>query len=153
VYLPRGRDSLPLMHTMTHSHIRTLKLIARTALASLGCAFAFTLLPVPSANASDVPALKALDDKAPSLPLTASFAKTEGEDGPYVLSLKNTSDNSIKVSGKVLLSVFFHADSKSRAIPEHAVDAGQVWTIPGLAANDKVILTATGFAPLELTVP
>lgn len=120
---------------------------------ALGCSMALTLLPAPSAKASDAAGFKALDDKAQSLPLTSSFAKTEGEDGPYVLSLKNTSSDSIKVSGKVLLSVFFHADSKSRTIPEHAIDAGQVWTIPGLAANDKVILTAPGFAPLELTVP
>jgi hypothetical protein len=138
---------------MTPTHPRSLKLVARTALIAFGCSLALTLLPVSSAKASDMPAFKALDDKVPALPLTASFAKTEGEDGPYVLSLKNTSADSIKVSGKVLLSVFFHADSKSRTIPEHAVDAGQVWTVTGLAANDKVVLTAPGFAPLELTVP
>jgi hypothetical protein len=138
---------------MNPTHSRPVSLLVRTALVALGCSFTFTQVSVPSAKAADVAAFKALDDKAPSLPLTASFAKTEGEDGPYVLSLKNTSYNSIKVSGKVLLSVFFHADSKSRTIPEHAIDAGQVWTVPGLAANDKVILTASGFAPLELTVP
>jgi hypothetical protein len=126
--------------------------IFRTALA-LACTLALAFACVIPARASDVTTLRALDDKAPALPLAASFAKADGEDGPYVLSLKNTSDSSVKASAKILLSVYFHADSKSRSVPEHAIDAGQVWTIPGLAANDKVIVTATGFAPLELTVP
>jgi len=125
--------------------------VARAALAALGCAFAVALAPTSPAAAATT--LNALDDKAPSLPLAATFAKSEGDDGPYVLSLKNTSDSSVTVSAKILLSVYFHADSKAKNIPDHAIDAGQVWTIPGLAANDKVIVSDTGFAPLELTVP
>jgi hypothetical protein len=97
--------------------------------------------------------MNALDDKAPALPLSASFAKADGEAGPYILSLKNTSDSAVKVSAKILLSVYFHADSKAKNIPVHTIDAGQVWTIPGLAANDKVTISGDGFAPLELTVP
>jgi hypothetical protein len=127
--------------------------IFRSALATLGVALALTLLPNPSARAADAPAMNALDDKAPALPLSASFAKADGEDGPYILSLKNTSDSAVKVSAKILLSVYFHADSKAKNIPVHTIDAGQVWTIPGLAANDKVTISGDGFAPLELTVP
>jgi hypothetical protein len=125
----------------------------RTGLAALACAFAAALIHPVAARAANPTPLTALDDKAPSLPLAATFAKSDGEDGPYVLSLKNTSDSTVKVSAKILLSVYFHADSKARNVPEHAIDAGQVWTIPGLAANDKVEVTGTGFAPLELTVP
>jgi hypothetical protein len=127
--------------------------IIKMSLGALSCAFALALVQSPAARAANSAAMNALDDKATALPLAATFAKTEGEDGPYVLSLKNTSDSSVKVSVKILLSVYFHADSKAKNIPEHAIDAGQVWTIPGLAANDKLIVTGAGFAPLELTVP
>jgi hypothetical protein len=127
--------------------------ILRTACAALGCAFAVIMVQGPSARGAGAADFKALDDKAPALPLTSSFAKSDGEDGPYVLSLKNTSDSSVKVTAKILLSVYFHADSKAKNIPEHSVDAGQVWTIPGLAAGDKVTIMGEGFAPLDLTVP
>jgi hypothetical protein len=128
--------------------------VVRTALASLGCAFALAFIQIPSAHAADSATLKPMDDKAPMLPLAASFEKVaDAENGPYVLSLKNTSDGALTVAAKVLLSVYFHADTKARNIPEHTIDPGKVWTIPGLAATDKVIITATGFAPLELTVP
>jgi hypothetical protein len=129
------------------------RFISRTALAALGVALALSMLPNPAARAANAPAMNAMDDKAPALPLTASFAKADGEDGPYVLSLKNTSDGAVKVSAKILLSVYFHADSKAKNIPVHTIEAGQVWTIPGLAANDKVTISGDGFAPLELTVP
>lgn len=136
---------------MIDSNITTRSNLFRTALAAVGCALA--LAQSPSAQAAGGTTLTALDDKAPSLPLTSSFAKSDGEDGPYILSLKNTSDSSVKVSVKILLSVYFHADSKAKLIPEHSIDAGQVWTVTGLAANDKVTVSDTGFAPLELTVP
>jgi hypothetical protein len=122
------------------------------ALASLGCAF--YIAQVPSARASGTAALVAMDDKAPSLPLTASFDKVADADtGPYILSLKNTSNAEVKVSAKILLSVYFHDDRRSRDIPEHAIGPGEVWTINHLAAADKVTVSAAGFAPLELTVP
>jgi hypothetical protein len=124
-----------------------------SALAVLGCAFAFAFAQAPAARGADNGALKPLDDKAPSLPLTPTFEKADADTGPYVLNLKNTSDGTIKVTAKVLLSVYFHADSKSRNLPEHAIDPGQVWTIPGLASNDKVTVSGSGYAPLELTVP
>jgi hypothetical protein len=134
---------------MTHAMTPSRTFIFRAALAALGLA----LLPTAAVRAASAPAVNALDDKAPALPLTASFAKVDGEDGPYVLSLKNTSDSAVKVSAKILLSVYFHADSKAKNIPVHTIEAGQVWTIPGLAANDKVTISGDGFAPLELTVP
>jgi hypothetical protein len=136
---------------MIDSKLSSRSRIIGTAMATLG--FALALVQAPAAHATGSATMTALDDKAPSLPVATTFAKSEGEDGPYVLSVKNTSNSSIKVSAKVLLSVYFHADSKAKNIPEHSIDAGQTWTIPGLAANDKVTLMGTGFAPLELTVP
>jgi hypothetical protein len=121
-------------------------------LAAMGCALA--LVQAPSAQASNSAALGTMDDKAPSLPLAASFEKVaDADNGPYVLSLKNTSGSELKVTAKVLLSVYFHDDLRSRNIPEHAIAAGEVWTINHLAAQDKVTVSAKGFAPLELTVP
>lgn len=117
----------------------------------LGSALLICLAPAPAGRAADAPAA---GDKAPSLPLTASFSKaTDPDSGPYLLKLTNTSSASINVSAKVLLSVAYHAESKARLIPAHTVEAGKDWTISGLAATDKVILTAEGFAPLEITVP
>jgi hypothetical protein len=78
---------------------------------------------------------------------------TGGENGPYVLKVKNTSADTLKVSAKILLAVAFHADNKAKLVPEHAIAAGDTWSIADLAAADKVILTATGFAPLEIVVP
>ncbi len=126
----------------------------RTALIALGCVFGLALVQVPAMKAAGTATLQPLADKAPSLPLTATFEKVTGtESGPYVLTLKNDSKDALKVSAKVLLSVAFHAEAKARNVPEHAIDAGQTWSIPNLAAQDRITVTAKGFAPLELTVP
>jgi hypothetical protein len=113
------------------------------------------VLPQARAAETDRPAgWQAMDDKAPSLPLTASFDKgTDPNAGPYVLNLTNTSKESLVVEANIHLSVAFHASRKDRKIPNHTIEAGQTWTIADLAAGDKVVLTADGFAALELTVP
>jgi hypothetical protein len=129
--------------------------LSRTALFALGCALSLAPGLIAAARATDALALQPLAaDKAPALPLTAAFEKGTGAEGaPYVLKLTNTSKEAVKVAAKVLLSVAFHADSKARNIPEHAIAAGATWSISDLAANDKVVISAKGFAPLELTVP
>jgi len=128
--------------------------IGRTALIALGCAFSLAFVQIPAAKAGDTAALRPLDDKAPSLPLTAAFEKgTDPDIGPYILNLKNVSKDAIKVRVKIHLSVAFHANNKDRNLPDHVIDPGQVWTVSDLAAADKVTVTADGFAPLELTVP
>ena len=79
--------------------------------------------------------------------------KVTGNDkGPFVLKLKNKSKAAVNVTAKVLLAVAFHGEDKARHIPAHSIEAGQVWSISDLAAEDKVILTADGFAPLEIVV-
>lgn len=100
-----------------------------------------------------LPAAQAAD-KAPALPLKASFEKVASTEGtPYVLHLKNESKDSLKVSGKVLLSVVHHAMDKARAVPEQTVAAGASMTIKDLSAEDRVILNAAGHEPLEVRVP
>jgi hypothetical protein len=69
---------------------------------------------------------------APSLPVTAT---------------------TLKLSVTITPSVVFHADAKVKTLPEHPVEAGQVWTIKDLAAGDKLSVVAEGFAKLDLTVP
>jgi hypothetical protein len=128
--------------------------MCRFAMIAIGCAFGLLFVQIPALRASSATALPALDDKAPSLPVTTSFDKVAGaEAGPYVLKVQNDSKDALKVSAKVQLSLPSHADRKTRDIPEHVIDPGQAWTIGDLAAADKVTLTAPGFAPLELTVP
>jgi hypothetical protein len=98
--------------------------------------------------------LQTLDDKLPSAPLAVSFDKvTDSEAGPYVLKLKNTSGDAVTASAKIFPSVTIHSDTKERDLPEHVIAAGESWSIPGLAATDKVTVDAKGFAPLEITVP
>ena len=126
----------------------------RTALFAFGCALSLALVQTPALKAADPAAPQAPAVKAPSLPVTATFEKVAGaERGPYVLKLKNVSQDTLKVTAKILLSVAFHMGSKHWDLPEHAIDPGQVWSIPDLSAGDKITLTAEGFAPLELTVP
>lgn len=122
---------------MTNSNSR------RSALLALACAFALALVSAPALQASDK-----------ALPLTPTFEKVTGVEGaPFVLHLKNNSKDSLKVSGKVLLAVVHHAMDKARVLPEHSVEAGAIMTIKELSADDKVILTAAGYAPLEVKVP
>ncbi len=115
-------------------------------------AFSLAMLPTPALRAESGTALRPLADQAAALPLTATFERS-ADNGPYVLKLENTSKDAVKVSVTILLSVPSHGDKKTRDVPEHAIEAGQVWQVTGLAASDKVTVTAGGFAPLELTVP
>jgi hypothetical protein len=132
----------------------TRSVVLRNALIVLGCSLILAVAQVQAVKAADTAVLQPLEDKAPALPLTYAFEKvTEGENGPYILKLKNASNDAIKVSAQVLSSVTFHANSRIRNFPDHVIDPGQVWTITELAASDKVTVSAKGFAPLELTVP
>ncbi len=122
--------------------------------AMIGLGYALSIVQVAAMRAADTAALLRLDDKAPSLPLTASFEKVaDSTGGPYVLSLKNISKDAIEVTVKIHLSVAFHANNKDRNVPAHVIDPDQVWTVSDLAAGDKITVTAAGFAPLELVVP
>ena len=138
---------------MTNSTASSPRSVAcRTALIAFGCLLSIVFLQLPALKGADAaPSCPAC--KAPALPLTSTFEKATGETGPYLLKLQNSSKDTIKASAKILLSVAFHADNKARILNEQAIAPGQTWTIPGLAAADRVTITARGFCPLELTVP
>jgi hypothetical protein len=120
------------------------------SLIALGCALLVAFSPALKAQAT--PSQPAADN-APSLPLSASFSKSAGtEDAPYVLTLKNESATAVTASAKILLAVAFHADSKAKCIADHAIGPGETWTISDLAKGDRVMVTAAGFAPLQLSV-
>ena len=122
------------------------------ALLALGCAFVIALVSTPALRA-EAESTRPIVSEAPNAPLSASFAKVAGaEAAPYVLTLKNDSAKAVTVSAKVLLAVAFHAESKARNVPEQVIEPGKTWTIADLAKGDRVVVSAEGFAPLELTV-
>ena len=138
------------MNTSNRSSLRAV--VCSSALLALGCAFVLALVSTPALRAADGSA-QPMADKCPCLPLSASFAKTAGaEDAPYVLTLKNDSAKAVKASAKVLLAVAFHAEAKARNVAEQVIDPGKTCTIGELAKGDRVIVSAAGFSPLELTV-
>lgn len=117
----------------------TLALSALLALGTLS-ARADTAAPAASTNSQA------------SGPLVASFDKaTDADKGPYVLTLKNNGDHTLKVTVEIQASAASHNDAKNKT-KKHHIKAGQSWTVPNLAAGDKVNVTADGIAPLALTV-
>lgn len=117
--------------------------LCKSALLALGVALSLVVVPAVTMHA---------ETAAKSLPLTHAFAKVEGEHGPHTLKLTNTSHDALKVHVKILLSVYSHASDKAKKLPEETIAAGKDWTITNLAALDKVIISAEGYAPLELEV-
>jgi hypothetical protein len=126
----------------------------RTALLALSCALTVGLTSTAKAATDGTPALQPLNDTMPAMPLVVSFDKVTGaEGGPYVLKLKNTSSDALTVSATVFPSVTIHSDTKERTLPDQVIAAGDTWSIPGLAATDKVTINSKGFAHLDITVP
>jgi hypothetical protein len=121
-------------------------------LLALACLAGLPFVAVSVRAADDAAALPRAD--AAALPLSHSFSKVESSAGtPFVLTVKNESKASLQLSGHVLLSVVNHAMDKARKLPEHTLEAGKTWVISDLTGDDKVILSAPGFAPLEIRVP
>jgi hypothetical protein len=134
--------------------LSTHSIFSKSALIALGCAFSLAVGQIAIVKAAEAAALRPLSDEAAILPLSTTFEKvTDADAGPYVLKLKNLSANAIELNAKVLESVISHGTAKERDLPAHVVNPGEVWSIPDLAAADKVVVTAKGFAPLEVTVP
>lgn len=94
-------------------------------------------------------------EKAPELPLTASFgAGTPGENsGPYAVTLTSTSDEALTVTATITFSVQSHNRPQTKVLPPHEIAPGGTWTIDDLAAEDRIVLAADGYAPMELTTP
>lgn len=136
----------------TPALLSTLSLHCPAVRVLTGCVLGLALASAPALHANPTDAKS--EEKAPALPLTATFAKDKKAEGPpYTLTVKNVSDHALKVKAKILLAVAFHADSKAKNLPEQTIEGGKDWAIPGLAAQDKVILSAEHYAPLELVVP
>jgi hypothetical protein len=115
------------------------------------CALAAALVSLPAFAAEH--SAKASDHAAAKLPVSATFSKVKAEDAPpFVLTLKNESKDALEVTVTVLLSVMSHNRDKARHVPPHVIAAGKTWTVGELAALDKVIVEAKGYAPLELEV-
>jgi hypothetical protein len=128
--------------------------LRKSSLLAMSCLVGLALVQASSLKASDSTILVSLDDKAPALPLAVTFEKVENaEAGPYVAKLKNTSSAAITVSGTYYPSVGIHSDTKEKKLPERKIEAGDTWSIPGLAATDKLTIEGSGFAPLNITVP
>ena len=121
-------------------------------LLALACIAGLPFVAV-SVSAADASAQQPRAD-AQVLPLSHSFEKVESAHGtPFVLKVKNDSKVTLKLSGHVLLSVVNHAMDKARKLPDVSLEAGKTWTIAELTADDKVVLSAAGYAPLEIRVP
>ena len=92
---------------------------------------------------------------AASLPLTSQFGKgTPGENGgPYALTVTNTSDHNLQLSGVIHWSVTSHNRAQTQKLGPKTLAAGESWTINDLAVEDRVVLEADGYATLELKTP
>ena len=146
----------PIFQAMNTTKVSpTSPIIRSLALAALGAALILAIAPRAAVAAAVNPTAYTLSDKAPSLPLKATFEKvTSGEnEGLYNLNLQNTSDASVTVTATILVSVPVHNQPKTRTMPAETIEAGKTWTIEGLASMDKVTLTAEGYAPMEVIVP
>jgi len=138
------------MNTIPTPASRTPSLLRR--LLACACVAGLPFLSIP-AWAADSSAPQPRAD-APALPLSHSFEKVESAHGtPFVLKVKNDSKVTLQLSGHVLLSVVNHAMDKARKLPDQSLEAGKTWTITELTADDKVVLNAAGYAPLEIKVP
>ncbi|HEY9155496.1 MAG TPA: hypothetical protein VIM69_10215 [Opitutaceae bacterium] len=117
--------------------------LALSALLALGTVAARADTPAPAAAATS----------QSSGPLVATFDKsTDADKGPYILTLKNNGDHTLKVTAVIQPSTASHNDTKEKT-KKHSIKAGQSYTISNLAAGDKVNVSADGVAPLALTVP
>jgi hypothetical protein len=140
---------------MNHSTApRAFPALVKSTVIAVGCILGLAALPAPTTRAGESDAvLRPLDDSLPALPLSGDFAKADGDNGPYGLTLKNTSGNPVKASGTVRMNVTPDASTKVRQIAGHVIERAETWTIYGLSSGDKVTIEADGFAPLTLTVP
>ena len=121
------------------------------AVVAIGSAFALPV--VASAKSSDTAEAHKMADKG-MLPLKAAFEKNASAttEGPYVLTLTNTSDQALTVTVKVDQDVTAHNRPKSRDLGPQEIASGKEWKIDDLAALDKVTVKAKGYEPLKLTV-
>jgi len=127
----------------------------KQSLLALSCAAFLSLTATTALKAADLATLQPLADAAPAasaLPVDVKIEKVAGKEKAFVVKLTNHSKDSLKVTAKVLLAVAFHGEEKARRIPAHTIEAGKEWSIDDLAFDDHVVVSAEGFATLEIKV-
>jgi hypothetical protein len=139
---------------MTIPRTSTSRTSSFAALLALACALVIAAAQTQATAATENAVLRPLADESPSLPVTTTFEKSaDADSGPYVLKVLSVAKDTLVVNAKIVASVVSHGDTKERNLPAHTLEVGQTWSITGLAATDKVTLTAKGYASVELTVP
>ncbi len=127
----------------------SLKLFAALAVAGA------LLLPVAaSATPTDASAPHRMADKGGVLPVKHTIEKNAAAkptEGPYVVTLTNTSAHVLKLTVKIDMSVAVHNRPKDKDLTQELAP-GKEWKIDDLAAEDKLTVKAEGFEPLKLTV-
>lgn len=95
-----------------------------------------------------------LADQNEVVPVKVTFEKNASAktEGPYVMTLTNTADHTIKVGVRVDQDVTVHNRPKARHLGPEEIAPGKDWKVDDLAALDKVTVTAEGFAPLQIVV-
>jgi hypothetical protein len=91
-------------------------------------------------------------DKTP-VPVTVAFEKAAGDDGPYVMTVTNSSSDALTVQISVHQSVKSHNRPMNVNHPEETIAAGGSTNVKGLAAHDKVKITSKGHTEVEIVVP
>ncbi len=120
---------------------------------ALGCVVSLALVQIAVVSAHAAPAAKTSVEKATKLPVSARFHKTKAKEGTtYELKLKSKAKEPLTVQVTVYLSVVAHNADKARVEPPHVIAPKDTYTVSGLAALDKVVVAADGYAPLELVV-
>jgi hypothetical protein len=91
----------------------------------------------------------------PALPLKVTFERdTSGKnEAPMVVHLANESKQELTVSAHIELSVVVHNRPKTRDVPAQKVPVAGAMTIENLAPEDKITLSAEGYAPMVVVVP
>jgi hypothetical protein len=91
-------------------------------------------------------------DKAP-VPVTVTFEKVAGDEGPYVATVTNTSSGALTVQISVHQSVKSHNRPANVNHPEVTIAAGGSTTVKELASHDKVKIASKGHTEVEVVVP
>jgi len=125
--------------------------LRRTTLGrSVGLAAGFAVALALNALAA---APQPVADELLALPVTVSFEKVTDDDGPYVMTVTNTSAAALTVKVVVHQSVQSHNRPKDVDHPVVTIDAGKSAAYKQLAAHDKAKISAEGFATVEIVVP
>lgn len=106
-----------------------------------------------SKSVSNADAAKASSASA-AAPVSATFEKNAAAttEGPYVMTLTNTTSKAVKVTVHVDEDVTTHNRPKARDLGPQEIAANGNWKVDNLAAGDRVTVSGDGFEAMKLTV-